>query len=195
MDGQSRFPRQRTGSGDVFRPRAQGGTPGVPGAAGTAGPTGAPGQAGTAGTAGAGGRAQAGAPAPGCALHRRLHLALDPADLVAVGAVRHRLRSALSRWGVPELADTAELLSSELVTNALLHTGQGAIFEAVLGADLRLRIEVQDNAARLPGRRRDPDAEYATSGRGLMLVEALADDWGVQLRGDGKVTWFELATP
>ncbi|MCG6493011.1 ATP-binding protein [Kitasatospora sp. A2-31] len=199
MDGQSRFPRQRTGSGDVFRPRAQGGTPGLPGAAGTAGPTGAAGQtgqAGAAGTAGAGGQAQGpGAPSPGCALHRRLQLALDPADLVAVGAVRHRLRSALSRWGVPELADTAELLSSELVTNALLHTGRGAVFEAVLGADLRLRIEVQDSAARMPGRRRDPDAEYATSGRGLMLVEALADDWGVQLRGDGKVTWFELATP
>ncbi|MGW4894473.1 ATP-binding protein [Kitasatospora sp. NPDC004240] len=132
-------------------------------------------------------------PAPGCALHRRLHLALDPADLVAVGAVRHRLRTALSRWGVPELADTAELLSSELVTNALLHTGDGAVFDAVLSADLRLRIEVRDGAARLPGRRRDPEAEYATSGRGLMLVEALADDWGVQLRGDGKVTWFELA--
>lgn len=165
MDGQSRFPRQRTSSGDAYRSRSQGGAAasGVP------------------------------VPAPGCALHRRLHLALDPADLVAVGAVRHRLRTALSRWGVPELADTAELLSSELVTNALLHTGDGAVFDAVLSADLRLRIEVRDGAARLPGRRRDPEAEYATSGRGLMLVEALADDWGVQLRGDGKVTWFELA--
>lgn len=95
---------------------------------------------------------------------------------------------------MPELADTAELLSSELVTNALLHTGQGAVFDAALTADLRLRIEVQDGAARLPGRRRDPEAEYATSGRGLVLVEALADSWGVQLRGDGKVTWFELAS-
>ncbi|WP_280695992.1 ATP-binding protein [Kitasatospora sp. GP82] len=130
---------------------------------------------------------------PGCALHRRLHAALDPADLVAVSAVRHRLRAALSRWGVPELADTAELLTSELVTNALVHTGRGAVFDAVLTAEQRLRIEVQDGTARLPGRR--APAEYATSGRGLLLVEALADDWGVQLRGDGKVTWFELATP
>ncbi|MEV7783514.1 ATP-binding protein [Kitasatospora sp. NPDC088351] len=179
MDGQSRFPRQRTSSGDAFRPRPQGGGPGA---------------SGLPGTTGRAGPALPSAPAPGCALHRRLHLTLEAADLVAVGAVRSRLRSALRIWGVPELADTAELLSSELVTNALLHTGQGAAFDAALGADLRLRIEVQDGTTRLP-RRRDPEGEYATSGRGLLLVEALADSWGVQLRGDGKVTWFELASP
>ncbi|WP_371496214.1 ATP-binding protein [Kitasatospora sp. NBC_00374] len=127
---------------------------------------------------------------PGCALHRRLHAAFAPADLVAVGEIRHRLRAALSRWGVPELADTAELLTSELVTNALLHTGEGAVLEAVLTPEQRLRIEVQDGTTRLPGRR--APAEWATSGRGLLLVESLADDWGVHLRGDGKVTWFEL---
>jgi anti-sigma regulatory factor (Ser/Thr protein kinase) len=127
---------------------------------------------------------------PGCALHRTLHAALDPADLVAVGAIRHRLRAALDRWGVPELADTAELLASELVTNALVHTAKGAVFEAVLTPGRRLRIEVHDGTARMPGRR--TPADHATSGRGLLLVEALADDWGVQLRGDGKVTWFEL---
>ncbi|MER6302288.1 ATP-binding protein [Kitasatospora sp. NPDC001539] len=171
MDGQSRFPRQRTSSGDAYR-------------AGTA-------QGPAAGT----GTTVSGASAPGCAVHRRLHLTIDPADLVAVGAVRHRLRTALSHWGVPELSDTAELLSSELVTNALLHTGKGAVFDAVLGTDSRLRIEVQDGASRLPGRRRDPEPEYATSGRGLLLVEALADSWGVQLKGDGKITWFELALP
>jgi len=160
MDGQARFPRQRSGShGDQV-------------------PRGLPAES---------------APAvhePGCALHRRLHAALDPADLVAVGAIRHRLRAALDHWGVPELADTAELLASELVTNALVHTGKGAVFDAVLTAEQRLRIEVQDGTVRLPGRRHP--SESATSGRGLLLVEALADDWGVQLRGDGKVTWFEL---
>ncbi|MER7703761.1 ATP-binding protein [Kitasatospora sp. NPDC097605] len=151
------------------------------------------GTAGPANAVGAAGVTRPGVPAPGCALNRRLHLALEAADLVGVGAVRRRLRAALGVWGVPELADTAELLTSELVTNALQHTGQGAVFDAVLTGDQRLRIEVQDGTARLPGRRRDPDA-YATSGRGLLLVEALADSWGVQLRGDGKVTWFELAT-
>ncbi|MFE7560622.1 ATP-binding protein [Kitasatospora sp. NPDC057500] len=151
------------------------------------------GTAGPANAVGAAGVTRPGVPAPGCALNRRLHLALEAADLVGVGAVRRRLRAALGLWGVPELADTAELLTSELVTNALVHTGQGAVFDAVLTGDQRLRIEVQDGTARLPGRRRDPDT-CATSGRGLLLVEALADSWGVQLRGDGKVTWFELAT-
>lgn len=181
MDGQSRFPRQRTSSGDAYR-------------SGTAqGPVNGTGTGVGMGTGT--GTTLPGAPAPGCALHRRLHLTLDPADLVAVGAVRHRLRTALSHWGVPELSDTAELLTSELVTNALLHTAKGAVFDAALGSDSRLRVEVQDGTSRLPGRRRDPEAEYATSGRGLLLVEALADSWGVQLLGDGKVTWFELALP
>ncbi|GAA2145154.1 hypothetical protein GCM10009760_33480 [Kitasatospora kazusensis] len=160
MDGQARFPRQRTSSNsDTAAPAGLGDVP---------------------------------APVrdPECSLHRRLHTALEPADLLAVGAVRHRLRAALTLWGVPELADTAELLAAELVTNALLHTERGAVFDAVLTPEQRLRVEVQDGTSRLPGRR--SPAEFATSGRGLMLVEALADDWGVQLRGDGKVTWFEL---
>ncbi|MDH6579233.1 anti-sigma regulatory factor (Ser/Thr protein kinase) [Kitasatospora sp. MAP5-34] len=160
MDGQARFPRQRTASNSDT--------------VASAGP----------------GDTSAPVRDPGCALHRRLHTALDPADLLAVGAVRHRLRAALTLWGVPELADTAELLVSELVTNALVHTERGAVFDAVLTPELRLRVEVQDGTSRLPGRR--PPSDFATSGRGLLLVEALADDWGVKLRGDGKVTWFEL---
>ncbi|MGW4382798.1 ATP-binding protein [Kitasatospora sp. NPDC004531] len=130
---------------------------------------------------------------PECALHRRLHASLEAADLPSVGAVRRELRAALDHWGVPELADTAELLASELVTNALVHTGKGAEFDAQLTVEQRLRVEVHDRTSSLPGRRQ-PDDD-ATSGRGLLLVEALADDWGVQLRGDGKVTWFELSAP
>lgn len=187
MDGQARFPRQRsTADGPQHR------SPGVgPGAVRGADPAGRPG--GGPDPADPAGRARDSPPPayePGCALHRRLHAALDPADLPAVGAVRRRLREALDRWGVPELADTAELLASELVTNALVHTADGAVFDAVLTPEQRLRIEVRDGTVRLPGRR--TPGECATSGRGLLLVEALADDWGIQLRGDGKITWFEL---
>ncbi|MFI9272329.1 ATP-binding protein [Kitasatospora sp. NPDC052896] len=116
---------------------------------------------------------------------------LRPAELAGIGPVRHRLRAALRAWGVPQLADTAELLVSELVTNALLHTASGAVLEAALGADRRLRVEVRDTSGRLPRPRRPGDT--ATSGRGLVLVEALADAWGVQSGGDGKTTWFELS--
>lgn len=55
---------------------------------------------------------------------------------------------------MPELADTAELLTSELLTNALLHTPYGAVLEAVLGADRRLRVEVRDDSGNVPHPRR-----------------------------------------
>ncbi|WP_232246752.1 ATP-binding protein [Kitasatospora mediocidica] len=122
---------------------------------------------------------------------RRLHAALASSELGAISALRHRLRAALARWGVPGLADTAELLLSELVTNALLHTPHGARVDVLLDVRGRLRVEVRDDSVQLPRPRRAADTD--TSGRGLVLVEALADDWGVRLRGDAKITWFELA--
>jgi anti-sigma regulatory factor (Ser/Thr protein kinase) len=119
------------------------------------------------------------------------------ADLRAVADTRRRLRDQLRQWGVPALADTAELLATEIVTNALQHTGGGAVLTATLsqGPARRLRVEVHDTLARRPPPR-PPDtvrpADDATSGRGLLLVEALADTWGIQARGAGKTVWFEL---
>jgi signal transduction histidine kinase len=102
---------------------------------------------------------------------------------------------------VPALSDTAELLATELLTNALQHTAGGAVLTATLtpGPGHRLRVEVRDSLARRP-RAPEPGAvsralatgEHGTSGRGLILVEALADAWGAQARDDGKVVWFEL---
>ncbi|MFF7631620.1 ATP-binding protein [Kitasatospora sp. NPDC008050] len=128
---------------------------------------------------------------PECAPGHGLHAVLDPADLAAIAPLRAALRAALGHWGVPELADTAELLASELLANALQHTGGGAVLDARLGTDRRLRVEVRDGGAQLPRPRRAP--ETATSGRGLLLVEVLADGWGVRRHADGKITWFELA--
>ncbi|GAA1944054.1 ATP-binding protein [Kitasatospora viridis] len=119
-----------------------------------------------------------------------LHCVLAPADLAALAPLRARLRAALTDWGLAALADTAELLASELVTNALQHAGTGARLDAVVTAERRLLVEVRDEGTGLP-RPRPADAD-ATNGRGLLLVEALADRWGVRLRADGKVTWFEL---
>jgi anti-sigma regulatory factor (Ser/Thr protein kinase) len=117
------------------------------------------------------------------------------ADLPAVAETRRLLRDSLRLWGVPILVDTAELLATELLTNALQHTPGGAVLTATLssGPDHRLRVEVVDS---LTGRPRlvprQQPAEQGTSGRGLLLVEALADAWGVQARGTGKAVWFEL---
>lgn len=93
------------------------------------------------------------------------------------------------------LADTAELLTSELVTNALQHTAGGAVLTATFSADTgpRLRVEVRDSLARRPRLcTADAASDHATSGRGLLLVQALADSWGVRTGDSGKVVWFEL---
>jgi anti-sigma regulatory factor (Ser/Thr protein kinase) len=134
-------------------------------------------------------------PAAAPALRRRLR----KAELTAVGEVRGALRELLRRrsWGGPELEAVAELLTSELVTNALVHTDAGAEVTATVvddrdrdGATDRLRVEVRDFVARRPRPRR-PGGE-STHGRGLLLVQTLADAWGVRTQGAGKVVWFEL---
>ncbi|GAB2689980.1 SpoIIE family protein phosphatase [Kitasatospora kifunensis] len=126
---------------------------------------------------------------------QQLRRRIGQADLARVSELRGELRDALRRWGVPELIDTAELLASELVTNAIRHTDRDAMFTARLyredGREPRLRIEVEDESDLWP-KRRTP-GEQASSGRGLMLVEALADAWGVEPRGSGKRMWFELS--
>lgn len=114
------------------------------------------------------------------------------ADLKAVGEIRRALRELMRHRCGTDCAEVAELLITELVTNALVHTEQGAEVSASL-ASTRLRVEVRDYASRRP-RPYVPTADDGTHGRGLMLVQALADAWGVEVAGPGrgKVVWFEL---
>ncbi|MEV6957949.1 ATP-binding protein [Streptomyces sp. NPDC051207] len=123
----------------------------------------------------------------------QLRRRLGRADLRAVPEARRALRELLRQWGRPGKSEIAELLTSELVTNALVHTDD----DAVLTATVRpggLRVEVRDFVT---GRPR-PCAPYAddsaqrTNGRGLVLVQSLADAWGVRPHGVGKAVWFEL---
>ncbi|WP_142214959.1 ATP-binding protein [Streptomyces sp. SLBN-118] len=123
---------------------------------------------------------------PGGRLRRRL----GSADLTAVPEVRRALRELLGHWGEQDPKDVAELLASELVTNALVHTDDGAVVTASVAAST-LRVEVRDFMAGLPVPHAPP-AHLDTHGRGLVLVESLADAWGVQTHGVGKVVWFEL---
>ncbi|MFC7302981.1 ATP-binding protein [Streptomyces monticola] len=120
----------------------------------------------------------------------QLRCRLGRADLRAVAEVRNALRELLVHWGKPGSADTAELLTSEIVTNALVHTDYDAILTATVRAQ-RLRVEVRDFVARRP-RLRVPNADDGTHGRGLLLVQSLADAWGVRTHGVGKAVWFEL---
>ena len=95
----------------------------------------------------------------------------------------------LDAWGHPELADTAELLTSELVTNVVRH-GHTDMLLALRLDDDRVLVEVADESADdvTP---RQPTADDV-SGRGLYLVDSLAQRWGVSRRSPGKTVWFEL---
>ncbi|MFV0132960.1 ATP-binding protein [Streptomyces sp. HMX87] len=121
----------------------------------------------------------------------RLRRRLGRADLRAVPETRRALRELLGRWGSAGQSDIAELLTSELVTNALLHTDHDAVLTATVGPR-GLRVEVRDFVGRFP-RPRVPASDDSTHGRGLFLVQSLADAWGVRAHGVGKAVWFELA--
>ncbi|AZQ38335.1 ATP-binding protein [Streptomyces cyaneochromogenes] len=120
----------------------------------------------------------------------QLRRRLGRADLRAVPEARKALRELLRTWGRPGRSDIAELLTSELVTNAMVHTDREAVLTATVGPG-GLRVEVRDFVSRRP-RPRVPNADDGTNGRGLLLVQSLADAWGVQPHGVGKAVWFEL---
>ncbi|MFD7783776.1 SpoIIE family protein phosphatase [Streptomyces nojiriensis] len=116
---------------------------------------------------------------------------LEPGDTKAPALARHLIRAAVAAWGARHRADEIELAADELMTNALVHTDGGGHVSMRLTAQGRIRIEVEDGSSALPRRREAGD--WAVSGRGLMLVDRLADEWGVEPRGGGKCVWCEFA--
>ncbi|WP_020121748.1 ATP-binding protein [Streptomyces canus] len=124
----------------------------------------------------------------------QLEIRPDPAE---VGRARRWARSRLAGSGIgidESLAETLILLVSELVTNAVVHTGRPAVLRLSLpGAEVEsatVRLEVADRSGRAPVPRCvDGDA---TGGRGLALVDGLADRWGWSPEGAGKSIWCEL---
>ncbi|KAF4405059.1 SpoIIE family protein phosphatase [Streptomyces lycii] len=123
---------------------------------------------------------------------RTLHQYITPADPESLATARDMIREAVRSWEAEERAEDVVLVADELVTNSLVHTEGGAVVTALMfpGPERRLRIEVQDRSSGLP-RRREP-GEAGTSGRGLLLVDLLADVWGVESRGSGKAVWCEF---
>ncbi|MFE2600547.1 ATP-binding protein [Streptomyces sp. NPDC059396] len=114
-----------------------------------------------------------------------------------VALARMELRKALADWGLSALEDSAVLILSELLSNASLHarvSPEQVIETRYFRSSGGLRIEVHDGSPVRP-QRRVPDPE-ASDGRGLLLVGALADEWGVADRaGPGKVVWASLSVP
>ena len=109
----------------------------------------------------------------------------------SAGNARRFVARHLSEWGREDLMDTAVLLVSELVTNAVLHVGGPVELAMSLGRS-GLRVEVGDRDARSLLRLRY--SEQASTGRGLLLVDRAVDRWGVERAPGGKKVWFELSS-
>jgi anti-sigma regulatory factor (Ser/Thr protein kinase) len=118
-----------------------------------------------------------------------------PATPAAAGVARLFVRCLCEEWGVEGVADVAELLSSELVTNAVVHAHTSVELCAAREDDGALRVDVFDRATggMVAPRQRgvDPASE---NGRGLAIVASLASSWGVDEAGNGKSVWFTLST-
>ena len=112
-----------------------------------------------------------------------------PALSASVSAARRTVTALCEPAGLEQLHDTAALLTSEVVTNAVVH-GDGTVLVRARTGDGRLRVEVEDEGDGAPVERQA--ARDAEGGRGLALVAALADDWGVERVPGGKYVWFEL---
>jgi anti-sigma regulatory factor (Ser/Thr protein kinase) len=124
---------------------------------------------------------------------RRTVLTVAQTEPERVAEARQLLRGFLHDWVSVDQVDSAVLLVSETVTNVLVHTDTDAsLLAEVHGTPgkRRLRVEVSDFGDELPHKRHP--GELASSGHGLVLIERLADAWGVAPRGEGKTIWFEL---
>ncbi|WP_161367776.1 ATP-binding protein [Streptomyces sp. SID5643] len=124
----------------------------------------------------------------------QLEIRPDPAE---VGRARRWARSRLAGSGIQAdepLAETLILLVSELVTNAVVHTGRPAVLRLslphVVTEEATVRLEVADRSGRAPVPRCAGDD--ATGGRGLALVDGLADRWGWSVEATGKRIWCEV---
>lgn len=113
-----------------------------------------------------------------------------PPEVASVAASRRFVREALTAWGLEDLIDTAALLTSEVVTNSVLHARTQIVVSVVRTGERTVSISVRDCSAHLPrARRHTPDS---TTGRGLELLDRLSEQWHTETGPDGKTVVFTV---
>jgi anti-sigma regulatory factor (Ser/Thr protein kinase) len=112
-----------------------------------------------------------------------------PPDRAAAARARHFVGETMREWDCDDVIPDAELLVSELVTNAVLHA-RSASRVTIERQGTTLRISVFDTSPTRP-RLRNYGPE-AVTGRGLLLVDRISDRWGVEQMPTGKRVWFEI---
>jgi signal transduction histidine kinase len=117
-----------------------------------------------------------------------------PCEPESARRARLLVRTACDTWHLPGLADCAELVISELVSNAVAHSG-GRVMRVTVSrpAPNRVRLSVVDRSRTKPAARTASEDEE--HGRGLVIVEAVSDRWGTDPLRWGKRVWAELYAP
>lgn len=111
-----------------------------------------------------------------------------------MSAARRFAAQAVSELGgTPGATSEVQLLVSELATNAVVHAGTPMRLSVLRGTD-GLRVEVRDDDPHVPASPTHMPGPTETGGRGILLVDALADQWGVNCSEKGKTIWFELGS-
>lgn len=114
-----------------------------------------------------------------------------PADPGASGEARRFLLETAGEWGLsPEVTEVAQLVVSELVSNAVEHAGTGSTITLELD-DALLKISVRDGSTVQPVPR--PLDMVSFRGRGLPLIDQVSEEWGILDHSDGKTVWAALA--
>ncbi|MEW1700738.1 ATP-binding protein [Streptomyces sp. NPDC091278] len=114
---------------------------------------------------------------------------MSETDALQPGRARRILRATLRYWRCAHVSDTAELLLTELVTNAFQHGDGPSVAVRIHLSTGYLTVAVTDGSAAVPTPRQAGFGDE--SGRGLFLVDALSTSWGVS--PDGDMTWFSLS--
>jgi anti-sigma regulatory factor (Ser/Thr protein kinase) len=121
-----------------------------------------------------------------------VHTSIElPPEPRSAGAARHFVEDGLRGCVSADVAEIAVLLTSELVTNVIVHARTPLRLDLDTDDDANVRVAVADDAPRSPMLRRSHDARL--TGRGMNLVETLAEHWGVEPTASGKSVWFELS--
>jgi anti-sigma regulatory factor (Ser/Thr protein kinase) len=115
-----------------------------------------------------------------------------PATPSSVAQARRLVMDAAAAFGLRELEDRVELLVSELVTNAVRHARGPVRVRASRPRTRTITVMVCDKEYSRPTLERGDRS--ADGGRGLQIVDAVSDRWGVVSRADGKCVWFELVS-
>jgi anti-sigma regulatory factor (Ser/Thr protein kinase) len=112
-----------------------------------------------------------------------------PAEAASARAARRFVQARLREWHCEHVAEAVVLLTSEVVTNAIVHAGT-RIGLVVQCDDDTIRVEIEDHSTAPPVRRRG--AIESASGHGLALVDVMSGRWGVEQGANGKTVWFEV---